>query len=1653
MRNYLLPAIFLVCSLGLNAQNYNMTNGTVNTCSGTFYDSGGSGSTYSTYEYYTYTICPSTPGAKVSLNFTSFNVEANYDMLTIYDGPNTASPSLGSYDNNVPLSGVVQATTSNASGCLTFVFESDGSIQYAGWQAAISCSQPCQTIQAVFSSSSPAASGSYINVCQGQTVSFSGSATFPQNGTSYTQSLATSTFTWDFGDGTTATGQNVTHTYATEGGYDVDLVVTDNHGCISYNDIDIRVRVSTTPTFSGTNVSPTSICLGQSATLTGSPHMTPWSQPTGATLAGTTYLPDGTGVSYTTQLCFTEFSPGQTVTAASDIVSLCMDLEHSYWGDLTISIACPNGSSMILTDGYSSTATGYVNLGEPVDDDYSSTVGDPYTYCFTPSAATTMDALVTAGPPTYSYTDNDGTAVSSMSYIPGGNYAAEGAWSSLIGCPLNGCWVITVTDHLGSDDGSIFQWGINFNPALYPSLWGFTPTLATQQWSGTANSGLTTTTSNPATVNPTVAGNYTYTYTITDNYGCSYDTTVTLNVSAGPTITATASPSSVCPGQSSTLTASGGATYNWSTGATGASVSVTPGSTTTYTVTGTSAAGCIGTATVTVTASPPAAISASASPAAICSGTATTVSASGGSTYVWSPSGSGASFTASPTTTTTYSVTGTTAAGCTGSATVMVTLNPNPTVTASASPASVCPGQASTLSASGASGYVWSCGSTMVNPLVTTTYTVTGTSAAGCTGTATVTVVVNPNATITASALPTSICSGQSATLTASGGATYVWNTGSTMNPLTVNPTSTTSYTVTGTTALGCSGTAALTITVNPLPAVSASASPANICFGSSSTLTGSGASSYSWSTGQNATSISVSPVVNTTYTVTGTSSAGCTGTATVSINISASLSISAAASPSSVCLGQSSTISASGASTYTWSPAGTGASFAASPTATTTYSVTGSDAWGCTGTTTVTLTVNPLPTVTASANPTGICAGQSSVITATGANSYVWSSGSSGASFTATPSGTSTYSVTGTSSAGCTGSATVTLTVNPLPTVTATATPAAICAGQSSTISASGANSYVWNTGASSASISVSPVSTTNYTVTGTSVAGCTGSATVSLTINPLPVVSATASPSMICAGQSSTISASGANSYVWSPGGSGASFSATPGSTTTYSVTGTSTAGCTGTAVVTLTVNPLPTVSASASPSAICVGQSSTISASGANSYVWSPGGSGTSFTANPITTTIYSVTGTTTAGCTGSSSVSLTVNPLPNIVATASPMAVCAGFSTTVSASGGSSYVWSSGQTVASFNEMPAATTTYNVTGTDAHNCSNTASVTVTLMPGLTVNVTPEVDDICEGSSTTLTASSPGSGVGYIWDTGAGSASITVSPLTTTTYSVTGTDAQGCSGTTTATVSVDPLPVANFSADPLIGCDPTTVHFTDLSTGNISIWDWEFGDGDISGLQHPSHTYTSGIYNVTLTVTTVAGCQSSLTMSNYVTISPNPVAAFTANPAVVSQDEPTISFINQSTQATLYNWSFGDNAGNDYAENPIYTYSGSGSYVVTLWAENDAGCTDSASMTVNVKPTYTFYLANAFSPNGDGRNDVLRPFGTGWDTDSYSMRIYSRWGDLVFSTTDINHGWDGFMPNGAEAIQDVYSVIISIRGMDGKENHYYKGVGLIR
>ncbi|MFH0893935.1 MAG: T9SS type A sorting domain-containing protein [Bacteroidota bacterium] len=292
----------------------------------------------------------------------------------------------------------------------------------------------------------------------------------------------------------------------------------------------------------------------------------------------------------------------------------------------------------------------------------------------------------------------------------------------------------------------------------------------------------------------------------------------TITINALPVITA--NNPMVCSGITATLNASGASTYIWSDGlGTGSSVTATPAVTTTYTVTGTSSAGCVNTATAIVTIGT--SLGVTVNSPTICSGESATLTAQGGVDYTWSGGlGTANPLVVTPVATTTYTVTGS-VSSCTGSATAIVTVNPSPIV--SLNSPTICAGQTATLtvaSTPAANGWVWSGGllgnPATCSPSVTTTYTVTATTAAGCSSTANGIVTVNPIPTVTVTGA--TICAGQTATLVASGAVTYYWNTGSTLNPLIVSPVNTTTYYVTGTSANGCQNTAWVSVNVYSVP-------------------------------------------------------------------------------------------------------------------------------------------------------------------------------------------------------------------------------------------------------------------------------------------------------------------------------------------------------------------------------------------------------------------------------------------------------------------------------------------------------------------------------------------------------------------------------------------------------------------------------------------------------------------------------------------------------------------------------------------------------------------------------------------------------------------------------------------------------------------
>ena len=397
--------------------------------------------------------------------------------------------------------------------------------------------------------------------------------------------------------------------------------------------------------------------------------------------------------------------------------------------------------------------------------------------------------------------------------------------------------------------------------------------------------------------------------------------------------------------------------------------------------------------------------------------------------------------------------------------------------------------------------------------------------------------------------------------------------------------------------------------------------------------------------------------------------------------------------------------------------------------TSTATITVTAED--GTTKTYTIVYTLNCTLTTAAapnpSASPASICAGGSSVLSATGVTGvpFVWYTDNGLTtkltSTTVSPAATTTYYVRQESSATCMSpSASVIVTVTTIPTITALADPKTICEGDSVTISATGADSYAWNspliTGASN-KIKLSQTST--FTVIG-SFTGCTSTATasVSVTVNPKPTITTTANPTAVCSGKSATISASGAVDYVWDNlVGVGNQKPVTPQTTTTYNVTGTDANGCKNSASLVVNVNQLPVITPIASKNPVCDGETFTLSATGGVSYLWNPAASG------PLTistATKYSVTGTDTNGCENTSDITVNIGVKPTVSITATPSKVlCVNDKVTLVAAGASTLAWSDGITN-NVEFTPSATKTYTVTGTNANGCSATSQVTITVSP---------------------------------------------------------------------------------------------------------------------------------------------------------------------------------------------------------------------------------------------------------------------------------------------------------------------------------------------
>ena len=543
----------------------------------------------------------------------------------------------------------------------------------------------------------------------------------------------------------------------------------------------------------------------------------------------------------------------------------------------------------------------------------------------------------------------------------------------------------------------------------------------------------------------------------------------------------------------------------------------------------------------------------------------------------------------------------------------------------------------------------------------------------------------------------------------------------------------------------------------------------------------------------------------------------------------------------------------------------------------------------------------------------------------------------------------------------------------------------------------------------------SVATATTGVITVTPT-FSGCIGaSGNFSITINPQPTTTLTVSDASVCLGSTISFTAGTADTYTWSgsagnglAGVSGPTVSSTPtaAGSITYTVNLTAVNGCTNTISQTIDVISNPTITVN-NPTT-CLGVGTVLTANGAATYSWSTGATTQTINVGPVTQTVYTVTGTT-SGC--SSSNTATVFISPSLSVTVNSPVICSGSSTVLIAGGATNYTWSTGETTSSINVSPNSTTIYTVAG-EASGCTgnNTTTVTVNPIPIISVNNAT----LCAGLSTVLTATGA---VSYTWSTTETTSSINTSPISTTVYTVIGTSNAGCSGVNTATVTVNPVPIVSISSATICQGKTATLTAIPSLTGGGFVW-MPNGQTTPSITNSPSSTTN---YSVLYTLNT---CTAIATGS--IVVNPIPVVTLSANSGTINAFE---SVSIAASGGGTYVWSTGETSS---VINP--TLQNTTTYCATVTSV--AGCINSNCITIVVENPSTLSIPNVFTPNGDGTNDMF--FTPGNNISSYSLKIFNRWGQMLFSSEELLKGWNGTV-NGQLAPDGVYLYILDAKGAD--------------
>lgn len=891
----------------------------------------------------------------------------------------------------------------------------------------------------------------------------------------------------------------------------------------------------------------------------------------------------------------------------------------------------------------------------------------------------------------------------------------------------------------------------------------------------------------------------------------------------------------------------------------------------------------------------------------------------------------------------------------------------------------------------------------------------------------------------------------------------------------------------------GCTGTDV--VTINQTPTVNIALSGNTLCGqsynGSPSTITvsPSGATNYTLITSGNfststpnatvmncsAASLSGGPFSIASLTLIGSSS-GCADTTVASLTIIHNPTLAFSNPSSSICPGESATISVIGATQYTWGGAtglntNSGNSVIASPAVSSIYTVSGTS-FGCSSQTqTLSVVVLPIPTVSITPANSTICLGSALTLSTIGtATLFSWSPGTyisalSGSTVSVAPLNGIVYSVIG-SLNSCTNSASATVNVVAPPVVSMNLSSHSVCARNYNnspnaiTVTPSGATSYTLQS--TSGITVISPGGPTMQaiangplfpipTIANLQLIGKTGVCTVmtsqTLAVIPNPVVAVSPASGSICPGDKHAFSASGGQTYTWLPmpnytltGNN--SIVANPTLTSFYSVLG-SEKGCNSdvknAVLVLLTV---PDVSVSANSQTLCSGSSVALSAIGnAASYQWFPSvglssSVGSQVYASPFSMQTYVVKATLNT-CTNQAVTTLSVIEIPSVFAGATQSIVCADASTSLKAYGADSFLWFPNEHLNSPSgnmviATPNQNTTYTVHGYNGI-CTGSTTVQVKTVTRPDMDLNASGNQVCLGSAVTISVSGAQN---YTWIPAAGlipagsNTRVIVAPQESTNYTVVGANSLGtvsCYQQLNYLVMVTPLikPVVTKNVEICEG-DRTTLS---AKGGNTYSWTPDYGLNITNGAGVVARPNMTTVYTVEVSDNSYCG-QTTTVM---VTVNPRPEViagrdtSYNLNDAI---------FITAKSTATI-NWVRGEGINCvSCAETQVYPGRNT-CYVVE--ATNDFGCIASDEVCIELTEDFTAYIPNTFTPNGDGMNDMFLIYGE--NISNVSMEIYDRWGTRLFYSDNFATGWDGHYKS-VLCPAGVYTYVINYTGLNRKK-----------